>query len=83
MKKLLPIVILLVAVLPLAQAVLYRYEAFNYTANTGLRTVSGFTAEGSAPFATNRAVSLIHQSLPLGLGGKLQIPGISGLTGYL
>jgi hypothetical protein len=65
-----------------AQAVLYRYEPFNYTTNTGLRTAPGYTVSGGDPFTTNRAGNLTYEPLLPSVGGKAQIPGHRGMTGF-
>jgi hypothetical protein len=74
MKKVI-LMLVLGALAAASQATLYRYEGFDYTADTGLRNQPGYTVSGSGGMATNRAGSLSYTGLPDSTGGKVQMYG--------
>jgi hypothetical protein len=60
-----------------SQAVQYKYEGFDYSADTGLRYQPGYSVSGAGGMPTNRAGSLAYAGLPDSTGGKIQLAGQS------
>jgi uncharacterized protein (TIGR03790 family) len=54
---------------------IYKYEPFDYVADTGLRYQTGYAVSGSGGMSTNRAGNLTYSGLPDSVGGKLQLYG--------
>lgn len=75
MKKTVIIAAIMGAMVFASHATLYKYEDFNYTADTGLRYQTGYAVSGSGGMATNRAGSLSYTGLPDSTGGKIQLYG--------
>lgn len=85
MKKII-LMLVLSALAAASQAALYKYDGFDYAADTGLRYQTGYAVAGSGGMGTNRAGSLTYTGLPASTGGKLQLygqrPAASGTVTY-
>jgi hypothetical protein len=77
MKKILLAAVTALVLAGAAQAELYFYDSFSYTANTKLGSADSGTnwnSGGLSYFPTNRAGTLTYSGFPSGTGGQVQLP---------
>lgn len=83
MKKIILAAVMALALAGAAQAELYFYDSFSYTAETRLGTSdssTNWTSTGMAYFPSNKVDTLTYSGLPIGAGVKVQLPGMRNRT---